>query len=128
MEYVTIAVFILFAILFISGVQIARDSERFTVIVLGRFVGFKGPGILVRIPGQVAIWHRIKLGDRGEVLGSDIARFGSVDLPVQGGARMRIGSIVRVTGFAPAAVTVEMSPDQVRTLRCPKCGHDFRDV
>lgn len=128
MSIVTIALVAVMAIILMSSIRIARDSERFAVFILGRFAGFKGPGLLLRIPGQVAIWHRIKLGDRGELLNGGLARFGSFDLPVQSVAPARPGTFVRVTSFAPSSVVVEPSEDQVRSLRCPKCGHHFRDV
>lgn len=127
MEIAIVLFAVLLAMFLASGIQVARDSERFAVFVLGRFAGFKGPGLLLRVPGQVAIWHRIKLGDRGELLNGGLARFGSFDLPVQGSAPVRAGTHVRITGFSSSSVVVEPSEDQVRSLRCPKCGHHFRD-
>jgi hypothetical protein len=51
---VVVAAFIL-----ASGIKIASEHERFAVFRLGRFIGFKGPGLCFKL-GTTEKWVRIK--------------------------------------------------------------------
>ncbi len=33
------------------SIRIANENERFAVFVLGRFAGYKGPGLVLKMPG-----------------------------------------------------------------------------
>jgi hypothetical protein len=120
-----IALLVLAIIAVTLGLRIVSDGERFAVYVLGRFSGLKGPGLLWKMPGQTAQWVRLRLGERGEMLGPDMARFGEHDVPVSLESPVRLGSFIRVAGFGKESVRVELDTDQTRTHRCPKCGHEF---
>ena len=100
--------------------RIARENERFAVFLLGRFVGFKGPGLVFKLPGSLPKFARVALGDEGEILSKEVASFGSNPIPFKASAVTRVGSRVRVTGFEKAAVQVEALQQFVV---CEKCGH-----
>ncbi|MFY9225979.1 MAG: slipin family protein [Blastocatellia bacterium] len=44
-------IFIIFAVIILSGLRIAQEYERSVVFRLGRFVGIRGPGLYWLIPG-----------------------------------------------------------------------------
>ncbi|MBL8193871.1 MAG: slipin family protein, partial [Blastocatellia bacterium] len=43
-------IFIIFAVIILSGLRIAQEYERSVVFRLGRFVGIRGPGLYWLIP------------------------------------------------------------------------------
>ena len=122
---VLIVLMVLAVIVLTWGLRIASEGERFAVFVFGRFDGLKGPGLLWKIPGQTGQWVRLRLGERGEMLGPDMARFGEHDIPVGFESPVRLGAFIRIVGFEKKSVRVKPDPDQTRIHRCPKCGHEF---
>ena len=107
------------------GLRIASNGERFAVFVLGQFSRLKGPGLLWKMPGQTERWIRLRLGERGEMLGPDMARLREHDIPVSVESPLPLGTFIRIAGFGNMSVRVEPDPDQTRTHRCPECGHEF---
>lgn len=120
-----IALMALAVVVIAWGIRIVSENERIAVYALGRFGGFKGPGLLWRLPGQASEWVRLRVGERGEMIGPDTARFGRHDLPVTSESDVRLGSFIRIVGFDEQSVRVEPDTDQTRIHRCPKCGHEF---
>src|SRR5512136_2471504 len=100
-----IFLWIFLLILAVSSIKIARESQRFVVYRLGRFLGLKGPGLIFIIPG-IDKCTKINVGDRGELLSGDLARIGNADFPVRVEGRVEIGKTVRVQSFTERDVVV----------------------
>jgi hypothetical protein len=120
MDYTVLIVLGLAVIFLAMAIRIANENERFAVFAIGRFVGLKGPGLVLKMPGGGADLVRIALGAEGEVQSNELVliagramRYSSKD-PIRSGAR------VRVSGFDAAGVQVE--PLQ-KFIVCEKCGH-----
>ncbi len=118
-----IVLILVLAVILLNSVKIAREDERFAVFVLGRFAGFKGPGLILR-PSPVATAHRLKVGDVGVLTSREFARFGDADVPVKNTDSLEVGRPVRIDAFlddGPRLVASAVRPSAV----CPKCGHQF---
>ena len=122
---------LIFAVLLVlvvaTSLKISDESERFAVFVLGRFDGLKGPGLVLKVPGPAAKWTRVRIGDRGEMVGPYFVRVGELDLPAVIEEPVSLGARVRITGFAEGAVRVAADPESARLHKCPKCGHQYED-
>ncbi len=117
---------IVVAAFFLSGIKIAHENQRFAVWVLGRFQGFKGPGLLMKFSGkETTTWVRISVGDRGELVAPDAVQLGDVQVPMETDSNIAVGSIVRVVGFKESSLIGMPNPDQSRTITCQKCGHEM---
>lgn len=99
--------------------RIAREDERFAVIVLGRFQKLVGPGLLIKPPGTAPHWERLRLGQFGQYTGDGIARFGDLSVPVKYESRPATG--VRIERFEGNDIWV--APSKAIGVRCEKCGH-----
>lgn len=102
-------------------IKIAQDNERFAVYALGRFTGIKGPGLVLKAPGNAIEFMRIALGDIGEVQSNEFILINEKPLPFLAGGRIKLGSKVRITGFENSKVKVEAYEPQYIT--CENCGH-----
>jgi hypothetical protein len=71
-------------------------------------------------------WVRLRLGDKGELLSSEIARFQDKDIPIISSSKFSIASIVQITGFENNKIKIELSPNQTKSIKCPKCGHEIK--
>jgi len=85
-----------------QSLKIAGESERFAVFVLGRFLDFRGPGLILVIPFTQRI-VRLKIGDIGRVKGPDFVTIGEVDIPIDGLTSFRVGQSVRIDRFDGAS-------------------------
>ena len=102
--------------------RIASEDERFAVFVLGRFLAFRGPGLVFRTNAMKLV--RLKVGDLGVVTGSEFVRFGEHDVPVPLASEFRTGDSVRILSFGDAGPFLSRS-DETVTQVCPNCGHEF---
>jgi hypothetical protein len=75
-------VFLVLIALPAMAVRVAPEHHRFAVFVGGKYTGLKGPGILVRMPGPGTKWLRLRVGDRVEVISTNVAKVGNFHLPV----------------------------------------------
>ena len=114
---------ILVIVILYRTIRIVGESERFAVFLLGRFQAFKGPGLVIVIP-DVQKAHRLRVGDIGVLTGSEIARFGEVDIPVSNTGSLRQGQAVRIDGFDGVEPRLVASSVPAKTI-CPNCGHNF---
>src|SRR5512136_843087 len=117
-----IFLWIFLLILASSSIKIARESQRFVIYRLGRFFGLKGPGLIFIIPG-VDKCTKINVGDRGELLASDLARVKMADVPVRVEGRVEIGKTVRIQSFTERDAVVVAENVQTKEFVCEKCGH-----
>ena len=95
-----IVVFLLLYVVFMlqKSLHIAAETERFAVITLGRFDGYRGPGLVVIWP-IVTQAIRLKIGDTGTLISPEFASFAKVEIPVTGLGSINVGSSIEITGF-----------------------------
>lgn len=96
-------------VLLAQSIRVASEYQRFAVFVVGRFGGFRGPGLLLKIPGSANKWVRLSVGDEGTLMGPDVARFGQCDIPVSSKEKIRLGSLVRIVGFSETVAEISAS-------------------
>jgi hypothetical protein len=106
-----------------QSLKIASESERFAVFGLGRFMDFKGPGLVLVTPYTQKV-IRLKVGDIGRVKGPDFVTFGEDDIPVGGLTSFRVGQSVRIDRFEGATPVFSASSIAPKNT-CPNCGHSF---
>lgn len=104
------------------SIKIASESQRFIIYRLGRFIGLKGPGLLLIIPG-VDRCTKISVGDRGELLGQGLARVNGADIPVRVEGRPEMGKMVRIQSFTEKDAVVAVDSAQIQEFVCEKCGY-----
>jgi hypothetical protein len=75
-------VFLVLIALPAMAVRVAPEHHRFAVFVGGKYKGLKGPGILIRMPAPGAKWLRLRIGDRVDVISTNLAKVGNFRLPV----------------------------------------------
>jgi hypothetical protein len=123
--------FILFIVYWLSAkIKILTESQRLAMFKLGIFMGFRGPGLVIQFEKGVHMWMRVTVGAVGELIDSGMGRFEEkkskfFDLPVEMSDSARIGSLIRITGFSADKALCVMNPDQRKTIRCEKCGHEM---
>lgn len=120
MDYGMLIVISILMLYLAMSFRIAKDNERFAVWTLGRFAGFKGPGLVLKMPGGNAQFARITLGAEGLIQSNELALFGDHAIPYQAATSVRAGGKVRITGFEKSAVRVEVLQ---QVVVCEKCGH-----
>jgi regulator of protease activity HflC (stomatin/prohibitin superfamily) len=87
------------------AVRVAPEHHRFAVLVGGKYAGLKGPGILVRMPVPGAKWLRLRIGDRVDVISTNLAKVGNFHVPVtveSGDA----GTVMRIKAFQGNSIVV----------------------
>jgi hypothetical protein len=77
-------------------IRVLRDDERLALFTLGRYQGLKGPGIVMVLP-IVSMGVRLRLGDVGNLVSSDLALFGHTAIPIAGYDLS--GSQVKIVAF-----------------------------
>jgi len=105
-----------------KSIRIANENERFAVFMLGRFLKFKGPGLVFKTNTMDLI--RLKIGDLGVVTGPEFVRFDESDVPISQAGEFRIGDSVRILSFGENGPFLARS-DEMPVQRCPKCGHEY---
>ena len=109
-----------------SKLKIIPEGQRRAVYALGKFAGFKGPGLVFKWSGGETEWKPVAVGDRGELLDSGLAEFGETKIPVTLEGEARIGELVRIRAFDEDKVIVIRDHNQSRVFRCERCGHENR--
>ncbi len=87
------------------AVRVAPEHHRFGVFMDGKFTGLRGPGILMRMPGAGVKWLRLRMGDRVDVVSTNVAKVGNLHFPVtvqSGGA----GKVMRIKGFYGGSILI----------------------
>ena len=105
------------------SIRIAGESQRFAVFTLGRFDGYRGPGLIVVAPiiSQVL---RVAVGDTGTLISPEFVTIGNAEIPVTELDSLAVGSTIQIAGFdehGPRFVPASVS----QASRCPKCGHAY---
>jgi regulator of protease activity HflC (stomatin/prohibitin superfamily) len=107
MDWIVTIIVLALAAYVLAGLRVTKESERFAVFSRRRFVGLKGPGIVLKLPGGGSEYVRISLGAEGEVQSNELIHIAGVRIPFTSAGPMRVGTKVRIIGFADAAVEVE---------------------
>ena len=116
---------IIFAVI-ISKIRVAQEYQRFAVFNnIGQYEGLKGPGLFWKWSGNGIKWFRVAVGDKGELIGFNVAKFEDTNIPTICDGKTPIGSVIRVVSFADDKVQVVLEPNQERTAICEKCGHEM---
>ena len=118
-----IALLIVVLALATNTFKIANEDERLAVFSMGRFLAYKGPGLVLVMPFMQQV-HKIRLGDIGVLTSRDFATFDNVAIPVNNTNGLREGEAVRISdfdGFEPRLVASSVPAPTM----CPKCGHKF---
>ena len=110
MEHVSqLAPYILLLVLVLvisTGIRIVKEHERFVVIILGRYAGLKGPGLLVKWPSSASKWYRVALRDEGVYLGDSLVKVQDAVFPVEGADTYEINAKVYIVSFASGRIKV----------------------
>ena len=94
--YIFLFVYVTF--LLYKSVHIVGEAERFAVITLGRFDGYRGPGLVMILP-FVTRAFRLRIGDTGTLMSPEFASFGKAEIPVTGVGSIKVSSAIEITGF-----------------------------
>jgi regulator of protease activity HflC (stomatin/prohibitin superfamily) len=99
---------VIFLVIFFvfSGIRIANEHERFIVVALGRYVGMKGPGLLLKWPNSSFVWHRLSLSDEGKYMGDGLVKVRDVVFPAIGTESLTTGDEVQISSFSNRNITV----------------------
>jgi len=90
------------AILYLlASLRIASDRERIAIYRLSKFIGFRGPGIIITLL-LIDRCTKIKIGDTGFMITSDIAEIKGVLLPVQTNEKLYVTDAVLIDKFINA--------------------------
>ena len=95
LEIVIFGPAIIFLLFLIMGLKSAAEYERFAIFRVGRFLKFRGPGVMFRFPGSNDVWVKIAIGDRGELSAEGIGKFNKVQIPVLLEGKADAGSMIR---------------------------------
>jgi len=95
----------LVAIVF-AVIRIVPDNSRYAVFQDGSFVKLKGPGLLLKLPGQSQNWVRLTVGDRAEIVDLRLAAINGVNIPIETAEGAPSGAGMRVSGFRDNKVLV----------------------
>jgi regulator of protease activity HflC (stomatin/prohibitin superfamily) len=106
--------------------KIIPEDQRRAVYALGKFAGFKGPGLVFKWSGGETEWKPVAVGERGELLDSGLAGFGETKIPVTLEGEARIGELIRIRAFEEDKAIVIRDHNQSRVFRCQRCGHENR--
>lgn len=95
-----ILIFLLLYVVFLlqKSAHIAAETERFAVVTLGRFAGYRGPGLVMIWPIVTRVF-RLKIGDTGSLISPEAATFANIEIPVSGASSIKVGSAIEITGF-----------------------------
>jgi hypothetical protein len=92
-------VFVLLVMIFLAfSLRVVAKEERIALYRFGRFMGLKGPGLVLVVP-YVDRGCKITLGDRGELITGATGKFGEFQLPVMFNTTIATGSPIEVVGF-----------------------------
>jgi hypothetical protein len=86
-------------------VRMVPDHHRFAEFVSGKYTGLKGPGILVRMPWLAAKWLRLRIGDRVEVISTNLAKVGNFHFPVTAESG-DAGTVMRIKAFQGDSIVI----------------------
>ncbi len=103
---IILAVIVIF---FVTGIRIANENERFVVSALGKYVGIKGPGLLLKWPNSSFVWHRVALNDDGQYLGDGLVKVKEAVFPAEYTDSLKTGDSIKIVSFKNNCITISKS-------------------
>ena len=113
-------------ILIFCVIRVSSENQRFALYNIGHFVGFKGPGLVLKWPWGAITWVKLTIGDRGELISDALGKFNDIELPLMPEGSISIGSRIRIKDFSEKHLIVIKDPDQTRVVTCDKCGNKIK--
>jgi hypothetical protein len=93
-------VFVVLVMLFLAfSMRVVAEQQRIALFRLGRFMGLKGPGLVMVVPYMDRAC-KITIGDQGELISGGTGKFGEFQVPVMFNTSISTGSSIEVVGFA----------------------------
>ena len=89
-----------------TRVRVISEHQRLARHLRGACVAFKGPGLVLTVPGKGMRWTRVAVGDPGELLDETSAMIQGVRIPIELEGAGTVGQRVRVQGFTPTRARV----------------------
>ena len=121
-----LTIWVVFALLLLylaaSSFRIAGENERFAVFMLGRFSGFRGPGLVAK--SSVTKLVRLAVGAIGTVSSREFVKFDGEEIPIKNMDSFEVGDAVRIDSFDDTGPVLVRSALRAKT-KCPSCGHEF---
>ena len=108
-----------------ASLKVASEYQRLALFRLGRYLGLRGPGLILIIPGTDKCFT-IAIGDQGQLINDGIGKFKDVEVPVEYNEKIYTGSRIKVNGFLNQKIQVGLDSDQRRVVKCEKCGHEMK--
>jgi hypothetical protein len=119
-------VLIILIIMFLAAsLKVASEYQRIALFRLGRYLGLKGPGLILIVPVTDKCCM-ISIGNQGQLINGGIGKFKDTELPVECNDKINIGSKIIVNGFLNQKIQVALDSDQRLMVKCEKCGHEMR--
>lgn len=108
-----------------AGLKIASEYQRLALFRLGRYLGLKGPGLIMIIPA-IDKCFAFSIGDQGLLINDGTGKFKGAEVPVECNENICVGSRIKINGFLNQKIQVILDADQRRRIKCEKCGHEMR--
>ena len=133
-SFILIFVLLVFAL---TMLKICPENRRFAVFRLGRYLGLRGPGLVIVVPSIERV-VAISVDDRGELIDPAAANINNAPVSIVTNDNLEVGSMLRIIGFEGPPVPglgeqvsstkarVVLDADQRREFTCEKCGHVMR--
>ncbi|MDI6742893.1 MAG: hypothetical protein QMD11_09140 [Smithella sp.] len=119
-------VLVILIIMFLSaGLKVASEHQRLVLFRLGRYLGLRGPGLIVIIPGADKCFT-LSIGDQGQLISDGIGKFKNSEVPVEYNEKIYAGEKIKINGFLNQKIQVILDSDQRRVVKCEKCGHEIK--
>jgi hypothetical protein len=122
---VQIVLVILIIMFLAASLKVASEYQRLALFRLGRYLGLRGPGLIVIIPVADKCFT-ISIGDQGQLINDGIGKFKGAEVPVECNENICVGSRIEISGFLNQKIQVTLNADQRRRIKCEKCGHEMR--
>ena len=122
---VQIVLVILIIIFLAASLKVASEYQRLALFRLGRYLGLRGPGLILIIPVTDKCFT-ISIGDQGLLINDGIGKFKEAEVPVEYNEKIYTGSKIKVNGFLNQKLQVILDSDQRRVVKCEKCGHEMK--
>lgn len=100
-------IFIVLVMVFLAfSVRIVFEQQRIALVRLGRYMGLKGPGVILVVPYMDRA-RKITIGDPGVLMTDGTGMFQEFQIPVVFTDRISTGASIKVVGFAKERLQVE---------------------
>lgn len=100
-------IFIVLVMVFLAfSARIVTQQQRIALVRLGRYMGLKGPGVILVVPYMDRA-SKITIGDQGVLMENGMGKFQEFKIPVVFTSSIPTGASIKVVGFAKERLQVE---------------------